>query len=817
MLTLQKGQEVVGCIVVGPIGQGGMGAVYKVFDPKLEVHRALKVMALPPGTAASAMAHYEKRFAQEARNLAQLRHPGVVTVLSFGELDGPGSPQYLLMEYINGQTLTDWIQSENPSLDRVLNVAKQLASALKAIHGKGILHRDIKLTNLLVNKPHGSEEEHLIVIDFGLAKTDDDEKLTQTGAIAGTSWYLAPEYVSAAFDSHGEVAVSHTVLTDLWAVGCVLYSLCTHRSVLKAKSAITIHEEIRRAAISPVEDYRSDISAEFAAVVMGLLVADPTKRIQSAAALLDALQRVTQARDPTKAPFVPPSKERASANTALAATSSGRSEVLTTPGLEPGKPLAVHETNSSRPSLEDGALSEFSFPSAAVQTLTPNAPPRQLGDEGSLSEFSFPSAAPMPQAAKEESLFPVSFAPPASGPNQEPPAALAEAPPSAVLNSAHEALRAPPVGAPSDVPAQAAPLASSVQEPSGAPQEEASIWSAALSGNPEPSAVYVPPQSPQVDNAMEQMSAPTPMVAAHEPPVVKPAFVPDIQQAATSSAPARAMMIPVIVGLMVASGVGALLFWGESAVKVAKPNNGFVDPDAINTAKAEREMRALKKETAGTTTSLVGAPTRVQVAQAQAPRAVAIADAQQHPAPPVRETPVSRRLTSTRRGAGGGGSKAPAASAEPTVDYSAYGLRAADSAVTGNASMSGGKSTSAATSTANVAGIRIPVTLKGSIVSTPPGPVTAVVTKSTKFGDTTPEGDRDSWGNQGGDKRPHFSAISRGLHRRAESLFQRKGTRTRRTRGNAGNTHGGRRERCCGRSNGGRITQRRRRCSQCRR
>ena len=293
---LRPGQVIDGLEVKRLLGRGGMGAVYLVHNPRVRADRAMKVISAGE-VSDSARRELELRFANEAAAAASLAHENIINVFDFKELAiGQERLLYLLMEYFPSVDLKAWLSQERPSLDRVLHVSRQIARAVARIHAAGLLHRDLKLANILIG-----EDDHIKVADFGLAKNafSDEDHLTRTGVSVGTKPYFAPEYLREAQFGNPQ----HTQLSDLWAVGIVLYYLATHHHPFEAPQQDLIVVRILAGKYLPVDALRSDISDEFAAVIHGLLQDDPKKRTQSARDLVAALDAVTAASDPNKAPF----------------------------------------------------------------------------------------------------------------------------------------------------------------------------------------------------------------------------------------------------------------------------------------------------------------------------------------------------------------------------------------------------------------------------------------------------------------------------------------------------------------------------------
>ena len=168
--------------VLEVLGNGGFGTVVKAFDEKLHRYVAIKLMS--PLLAATTAAR--KRFVREARSAAAVRHENVIAI--YAVEDGP--IPYIVMDYIAGQTLQQKINANGPlELIDVLNIGRQVAAGLAAAHAMGLTHRDIKPGKILLE----GGVEHVKITDFGLARAADDASITQSGLVAGTPMYMAPE------------------------------------------------------------------------------------------------------------------------------------------------------------------------------------------------------------------------------------------------------------------------------------------------------------------------------------------------------------------------------------------------------------------------------------------------------------------------------------------------------------------------------------------------------------------------------------------------------------------------------------------------
>jgi serine/threonine-protein kinase len=292
---------VVGDVIAGRyeleelVGTGGMSSVYKARDRLLERDVALKVLhdrfAADPETI--------ERFRREARAVAQLSHPNVVTVIDRGE---DGGRQFIVFEYVEGESLKALADRTGPLPVRLaLELATQIARALAYAHDRGIVHRDVKPQNVLLNgdgKPK--------VTDFGIARTVDVDGVTQTGTVMGTSSYIAPEQASG--DPVGPA-------TDVYSLGVVLYELLAGQPPFGGENFVAV---ALRHVHEPVPDLlarRPDVPPRVADAVTRALAKDPEARFSSMAEFADELSRCLAERaeeqDPDATLVVPARRRRA--------------------------------------------------------------------------------------------------------------------------------------------------------------------------------------------------------------------------------------------------------------------------------------------------------------------------------------------------------------------------------------------------------------------------------------------------------------------------------------------------------------------------
>src|SRR5271154_1857494 len=247
-----------------------MGEVYRATDPKLGRDVALKVLPQDVANDPERLA----RFQREARAVAALNHPNVVTLYSVEECDGR---HFFTMELIEGQSLDRIIPANGLPVGQIVEIANALAEALAAAHEKGILHRDLKPANVMVTK-----EGRVKVLDFGLAKDVGAENAndatltsagrTQAGMVMGTPAYMSPEQV-----------LGHTldVRTDIFSLGVVLHELATGRRPFEGTSSPELVSSILRDTPLPVTDARPDLPVDLARVIRRCLEKDPRYRMQT--------------------------------------------------------------------------------------------------------------------------------------------------------------------------------------------------------------------------------------------------------------------------------------------------------------------------------------------------------------------------------------------------------------------------------------------------------------------------------------------------------------------------------------------------------
>ncbi|HUY32312.1 MAG TPA: serine/threonine-protein kinase [Pirellulales bacterium] len=257
--------------VLGVVGRGGMGIVFKAFDESL--HRVVAIKVLAPELAASPKSR--RRFVREARAAAAVNHPNVVTIHAVDEQLGM---PYLVMEFVSGNTLRERIRS-SPSLAPadVLRIAAQIASGLAAAHEQGVIHRDIKPSNVMLEEG----VERVKIADFGLARAAMDlADITSIGYAVGTPSYVAPELVS------GHSADERS---DLFSLGCVMYAMVTGHSPFRGRYTLEVIRQVADHHPTPLAELEPRIPRALSEVVGRLLEKDPKSRYATARELAAVL------------------------------------------------------------------------------------------------------------------------------------------------------------------------------------------------------------------------------------------------------------------------------------------------------------------------------------------------------------------------------------------------------------------------------------------------------------------------------------------------------------------------------------------------
>jgi eukaryotic-like serine/threonine-protein kinase len=264
------------------LGSGGMGEIFEAYDTELHRRVAIKVLA----------ARYvedetmKQRFLREARMASQLNHPNIAMIYEIGE--AAGNP-YIVMEYVEGETLADRLAAGQLELAPMVDIFKQAAEAISEAHEQGVIHRDIKSSNVMI-----TDRGKVKILDFGLAKptalTERSSKtrLTEAGVLLGTVSYMSPEQATGS----GEV----THLSDIFSLGVVFYEATTRRLPFDGDTYFQTINAITRRAPSSIRKYRKDAPDRLAALIERMMSKTPSQRYQSAMEVVRDLESVLATR-----------------------------------------------------------------------------------------------------------------------------------------------------------------------------------------------------------------------------------------------------------------------------------------------------------------------------------------------------------------------------------------------------------------------------------------------------------------------------------------------------------------------------------------
>ena len=273
VLGTTSSQQRIGRFEVrGKLGAGAFGIVYRAYDPRLEREVALKV----PNAGTLDSPKRVERFLREAKAAAGLRHPHIVPVFDAGQ---DGGRYFIASAFIEGKKLADTFDETGAELKRAARLVRELAEALAYAHEQGIVHRDVKPDNIMVDN-----DDRVHLMDFGLAARQDDEaRITNDGTILGTPSYMAPEQARG---QQGEAQPA----ADQYSAGVVLYELLTGRVPFEGSPAVVIHNQIHIEPDRPTK-WRRDIARDLETICLKALAKKPEERYRSCGALAADLRR----------------------------------------------------------------------------------------------------------------------------------------------------------------------------------------------------------------------------------------------------------------------------------------------------------------------------------------------------------------------------------------------------------------------------------------------------------------------------------------------------------------------------------------------
>jgi len=269
--ALEPNQSIGEYRIVDFIGAGGMGEVYRAIHSKIGRIAAVKVL-----TQATQSSGFVDRFFNEARIQASLQHPNIATLYDFCEV---AAQPCIIMEYIDGQAISERIAAYGAlPLTETIYVFERVCEAIEYIHSHGVIHRDIKSNNIKI-----SSQGQVKLLDFGIAKSQTSQQLTQVGSVIGTLQYLAPELIrGGTADERG----------DIWALGVLLYEMVTGRVPFEAATIGDLCDKIDRVSYAPPAQLNSAVPREVAQIIARCLKKNPAERYNSAGELLADVRRL---------------------------------------------------------------------------------------------------------------------------------------------------------------------------------------------------------------------------------------------------------------------------------------------------------------------------------------------------------------------------------------------------------------------------------------------------------------------------------------------------------------------------------------------
>ncbi len=263
------GETILHYKIIEKLGEGGMGVVYKAEDTKLKREVAIKF--LPRHVLANA--EEKQRFEIEAQAAAALNHPNIATIHAIEEFK---NEVFIVMEFINGTELKEMIGIALPTVEDTLNIIEQIAEGLKAAHQKGIIHRDIKSSNIMT-----TQSGIIKIMDFGLAKIGGSSQITKLGTTLGTTAYMSPE------QARGE-QVDHR--TDIWSMGVIFYEMLTGKFPFKGEFDQAIIYSILNEEPESINSVNKDVPIKLQQIMEKLLAKTPDLRYKNAGEFLTELK-----------------------------------------------------------------------------------------------------------------------------------------------------------------------------------------------------------------------------------------------------------------------------------------------------------------------------------------------------------------------------------------------------------------------------------------------------------------------------------------------------------------------------------------------
>lgn len=318
--------------VVKEVGKGAMGVVYRAHDPDIDRIVALKVLRPDRVTSQD----FVSRFLKEAKAIGRLSHPNIVTVYDVGS---DNNNIYIAMEFLEGKPLNEILRERALSLEEIIRVGSQIADSLRYAHEKGIVHRDIKPPNIILN-----DEGQVKITDFGIAHIEDPSSTQQTkaGEILGTPMYMAPEQI---------VGGSVDGRSDLYALGVILYEMTTRKRPFKGDNLASIFHSITQEMPERPEMLNPEIPKPLSDLIMKCIQKRPEERFSTGAQVAEALRNCTRRSDFQKtghsAGFRAPRSLLWVASVLMVSMAAAAFFLIISPVKPPEKPPESQEVHSS--------------------------------------------------------------------------------------------------------------------------------------------------------------------------------------------------------------------------------------------------------------------------------------------------------------------------------------------------------------------------------------------------------------------------------------------------------------------------------------
>lgn len=259
--------------IMRQIGQGAMGVVYEAYQKGLHRKVALKML---PSTLAGDRT-FLKRFRNEAAAAAKIHHPNIATIYDYGEIE---SGPFIAMECISGKTLEEILSEKGLPFETALTVAEKTAEALSYAHSQGVIHRDVKAANVMLD-----DSGRVVIMDFGLAKIENATLLTIDGTIMGTPGYMAPEQAQPDEDHPASFSV------DIYSLGVLMYEMFTGELPFKGQNHLAVLKKVLEEDPLPPSKINSKISRDLEIIILKAMEKNPPSRYATAQALADDIKR----------------------------------------------------------------------------------------------------------------------------------------------------------------------------------------------------------------------------------------------------------------------------------------------------------------------------------------------------------------------------------------------------------------------------------------------------------------------------------------------------------------------------------------------